>query len=220
MTERTLVLATRSAGKLRELTPLLAQYRWQAVTLDALGVQASAEEDRLEEFDTFEANALAKARYFAARTGRIVVADDSGLVVAALGGRPGVHSKRWSGGSLEGVALDAFNNRFLLERLREAAEQGRTERTAAYLCAAACAWPGGELVVLGRTDGQLLEEPRGSEGFGYDPYFWSNDLRATFAEVDGAAKASVSHRGRAFRTMLNELESFFAMPVDPGPRPG
>ncbi|WP_396204879.1 non-canonical purine NTP pyrophosphatase [Gemmatimonas sp.] len=210
-----LVLATRSAGKLRELGPLVAQHGWRAVTLDMVGVPEVPEEALLEVHDSFEANALAKARWFAAKTGRPVVADDSGLVVAALNGRPGVFSKRWSGSALEGAALDAFNNQFLLERLQEAAAHGRTERTAQYVCAAACVWPEGELVVHGTTSGTLLVAPRGSGGFGYDPYFLSDDLGATFAEVDGAAKARVSHRGRAFGALLTALDARMRACVDP-----
>lgn len=206
---RELVLATRSAGKLRELEPLLAQHGWTAVTLETLGVPATADEDALEAFATFEENALAKARHFATVTGRVVVADDSGLTVDALDGRPGVHSKRWSGSRLEGAALDAFNNAFLQERLAEAEQRGRVSREAAYVCAAACAWPGGERWALGETRGQLLRAPRGDGGFGYDPYFFSYDLEATFAEVERDRKAAVSHRGRAFRALLAELESFF-----------
>lgn len=212
-----LVLATRSAGKLRELGPLLSAHGWSAVTLDAIDCPEDPAEEQLEVHETFEANALAKAIWFAARTGRVVLADDSGLVVDALGGRPGVRSKRWSGSALEGAALDAHNNAFLQDQLRIAHADGHTERTAQYVCAAACAWPGGQLVVSGHTSGVLLDSPRGPGGFGYDPYFLSDDLGATFAEVDGAAKASVSHRGRAFRALFDlmerngELGNYFAV---------
>ena len=219
-TSRELVLATRSAGKLRELEPMLAQHGWSAVTLERLGIPAAEEEEALEVFDTFEGNALAKARYFAALTGRVVVADDSGLAVEALDGRPGVHSKRWSGSALEGAALDAFNNAYLQARLSEAALAGRTSREAAYVCAAACVWPGGQVCVVGETRGRLLHEARGTGGFGYDPYFFSHDLQATFAEVDRDRKAVVSHRGRAFRNLLEELASFFSSAVDPDARSG
>jgi XTP/dITP diphosphohydrolase len=218
--EQTLVMATRSEGKLRELAPLLESHGWTALTLTAVGIPVSPAEEALEVHPTFEENALAKARYFAALTGRLVVADDSGLVVAALGGQPGIHSKRWSGSALEGAALDAYNNAYLQARLAEAAAEGRTGREGAYVCAAACAWRGGEVVVRGETRGRILAESRGVGGFGYDPYFWSDDLSATFAEVEREAKARVSHRGRAFRALFNELESFFAAPVDPGPRQG
>ena len=202
-----LVLATRSAGKLRELGPLLAAHGWRGVTLDMVGVPESKDEELLEVHETFEGNALAKARWFAERTGRPVVADDSGLVVDALDGRPGVMSKRWSGSALEGAALDAFNNQYLQERLQEAAARGRVERAAHYVCAAACVWADGELVERGTTSGTLLVSPRGVGGFGYDPFFYSHDLGATFAEVDGTAKAGVSHRGRAFRALLAALDA-------------
>jgi XTP/dITP diphosphohydrolase len=209
------VLATRSAGKVKELVPLMAAISVPVSTLADLGLPESPDEDALEAFDTFEANALAKARYFAQRTGAIVLADDSGLAVDALGGRPGVHSKRWSGRSdLDGVALDAANNAFLQEALRQAPEEvnGDTapsvppSRRARYVCAAACVWHDGaawrEVVVRGETTGTILTMARGDGGFGYDPYFLSDDLGATFAEVGRDAKARVSHRGRAFAALL------------------
>lgn len=201
------VLATRSMGKVKELVPLLASVGVHVATLADLGVLESSAEDALEAFDTFEANALAKARYFARLTGAIVLADDSGLAVDALGGRPGVHSKRWSGRSdLDGGALDTANNAFLQEALRKAAEAGATSRGARYVCAAACVWRDGdrlrEAVVRGETTGKLLTTERGSGGFGYDPFFLSDDLGSTFAEVDREAKAGVSHRGRAFAALL------------------
>lgn len=209
MPRLTLVLATRSAGKLRELMPLLDAHDCSGETLEAIGVVESVEEDALEAHATFEANALAKARYFAERTGRIVLADDSGLSVDALDGRPGVHSKRWSGrADLSGAALEAENNRFLQAALLEAARFGRDERTARYVCAAAAVGPGGELVVRGETTGALLTAARGDGGFGYDPYFLSDDLGRTFAQVSKAEKAAVSHRGRAFRELLARLDEF------------
>lgn len=197
-----MVLATRSQGKLRELAPLFAEHGWRGITLEDAGLPSSPHEDTLEAFDTFEANALAKARYFAELSGQVVFADDSGLEVEALHGRPGVHSKRWSGVALEGAALDAANNAHLLRALDEATGDGRVSRAAQYVCAAACVWPGGELVVRGVTTGIIGREPRGVGGFGYDPFFVSDDLGATFAEVDRVAKAGVSHRGRAFRALL------------------
>ena len=201
------VLATRSVGKLAELLPLLERHGWRGETLSTLGISESPAEDGLELFDTFEANALAKARYFARLTGRVVLADDSGLEVDALEGRPGVHSKRWSGSPLSGEALDAANNAFLLEQLRAAGALTDGDRTARYVCAAACVWAEGERVVRGTTEGLLLTAPRGMGGFGYDPYFLSADLGRTFAEVDRSEKAAVSHRGRAFRALLDALST-------------
>jgi XTP/dITP diphosphohydrolase len=208
-TSRRVLVATRSAGKLRELVPHLTTHGWSGLTLSDLGLAESPVEDELEVHATFEANALAKARYFAAETGMVVFADDSGLAVDALDGRPGVRSKRWSGrADLSGEALDAANNAFLQLALAEAMRFGRDDRSARYVCAAACVWPGGERVCRGETAGQLLSAPRGQLGFGYDPYFLSDDLGQTFAEVDRDAKAAVSHRGRAFRQLLAELDEF------------
>ena len=217
MPEARVVLATRSAGKLKELVPLLASVGVHVVTLADLGLTESPDEDALESFDTFEENALAKAHYFARLTGAIVLADDSGLSADALDGRPGVHSKRWSGrNDLEGPALDSANNAFLQDALRlaqrdadadvDGARAGSESRRARYVCAAACVWSAGaewrEAVVRGETMGTLLTTARGTGGFGYDPYFLSDDLGATFAEVTREAKATVSHRGRAFSALL------------------
>jgi XTP/dITP diphosphohydrolase len=198
------VLATRSEGKRRELAPLLASAGWDALTLDDMGVPETPEEDALEVFDTFEGNAIAKARWFVSRCGGLpVLADDSGLCVDALDGRPGVHSKRWSGrADLTGAALDAANNAFLLGALAQAAAQGNTSREGAYVCVVAWADDDGVRTARGESRGTLLAAPRGDGGFGYDPYFWSGELRMTFAEATREAKAAVSHRGRALRGLL------------------
>lgn len=208
---RHIVLATRSAGKLRELAPMFEAHGWRALTLHDLDIAESPDEVALEAFDTFEENALAKARWFAERTGRMVVADDSGLSVDALDGGPGVRSKRWSArADLDGLALDAANNAHLQDVLRASAAAGRPTRRAHYVCAAACVWQGGELVRRGETHGTLLDDPRGAGGFGYDPYFLSDDLGVTFAEATRDAKAAVSHRGRAMRALLEALDARFA----------
>ena len=197
-----MILATRSAGKLRELRPLFAAHGIQVVSLAEAGVQESAHEEHLEEFNTFEANALAKARYFFGLTSVPVVADDSGLAVVALAGAPGVMSKRWSGRpDLSGQALDDENNRLLVEQLR-----GVSDRHAGYVCAAAYVDATRELVCRGEPAGVILESPSGSGGFGYDPYFQSAELGKTFGEVSRAAKEAVSHRGRAFRALLGVLD--------------
>jgi len=201
-----LILATRSAGKLAELRPLVVAHGWEIETLADLGVDEVAEEALLEDAETFEENALAKARYFAARTGRAVLADDSGLAVDLLQGRPGVHSKRWSHRpDLEGAALDAENNALLLSTLR-AIGGDPSVRRARYVCAAAFVAGDRSCVVRGETTGRILEAPRGIGGFGYDPLFLSDDLGVTFGEASREAKAAVSHRGRAFRALLDAVE--------------
>lgn len=199
-----LLLATRSLGKLHELGPMLGAYGIRTVTLDSVGVpEDAAAEDGLERFETFEENALAKARYFFERAGRRpTVADDSGLEVVALGGRPGVRTKRWSGRSdLSGRALDAANNAKMLRELT-----GVDDRRARYVCVAAYIDARGERVFRGESAGRILDTPRGTGGFGYDPLFLSDDLGVTFAEATREQKERVSHRGRAFAQLAASLD--------------
>ena len=198
---RPLLLATRSAGKLRELRPLFADAGIEIVDLVAAGIPESPDEDALEAFETFEENALAKARHFHQLSGLPTVADDSGLSVSALGGRPGVQSKRWSGRpDLGGQALDDANNALLLRELA-----GGTDRGARYVCVAAYVDGEREIVRRGEAAGSIVERPVGSGGFGYDPYFLSADLGRTFGEATREEKERVSHRGRAFRALVAAL---------------
>jgi XTP/dITP diphosphohydrolase len=198
------VLATRNQGKLRELRPLFAEAGIAVIDLREAGVAASPDEDALECFTTFEENALAKARWFAERLGGLpVVADDSGLEVAALADAPGVRSKRWSGrADLSGAALDAANNALLVERLR-----GARDRSARFVCAAAWCGDARELVVRGEVRGTIVErdDARGVHGFGYDPLFLSDELGMTLGEATVAQKQAISHRGRAFTELLVRL---------------
>lgn len=199
---RSFVLATRSAGKLRELRPIFEDVGARVLNLADVGVVESPEESAVESFGTFEENALAKARYFFAKCGGLdVIADDSGLVVDALGGEPGVRSKRWSGrADLEGHALDVANNALLLSRLR-----GVSDRRARFVCAAAWCGVEGEAVECGEVAGRIVDTAFGPHGFGYDPHFYSDELGMTLAEASTDQKRSVSHRGRAFDGLLGVL---------------
>lgn len=198
---RAVLVATRSAGKLREIAPMLAEAGWRAIDLDSAGIAESPGEELLETAETFEENALAKARYFAARSRLPVLADDSGLMCDALGGAPGVYSKRWSARpDLSGVALDAANNAHLLAMLR-----GDVTRRARYRCAAAWVDGATEIVAAGETAGRILEAAEGDGGFGYDPLFFSDELAASFGVVSRAEKSRVSHRGRAVRALLQKV---------------
>ena len=206
---RAVVVATRNPGKLRELAPMLAEAGLAATDLASVGIEETAVEEELEQHDTFEGNALAKARHFAALLpGHAVLADDSGLVVEALHGAPGVRSKRWSGRTdLRGRELDAANNERLVREMA-----GVSDREARFVCAAAWVGPGGEgatleVVALGDVRGRILEEPRGTDGFGYDPYFWSAELGRSFGESTREEKARVSHRARAIEALLEALGS-------------
>ena len=192
------LLATRSLGKLFELRPMFSAAEFEVIDLDNAGIAEDASEETLEEFETFEENALAKAKYFRAKSGLVTIADDSGLEVQALGGAPGVRTKRWSGrADLEGRALDVANNDFLLNKLGT-----QSDRRARYVCVAALVDGSGQRTFRGETEGEILTTPRGEGGFGYDPLFLSSDLGITFAEADRAAKEQTSHRGRAFSQLI------------------
>lgn len=217
------LVATRNAGKLIELRPMLREAGYEPVDLVSAGIEEEDAEAGVECHSTFEENALAKARYFAARAGGLpVLADDSGLAVDALHGAPGVHSRRWAmlGGDTEGALTDetAANNARLLREL-----SGVTDRSARFVCAAA--WVDGpagteqgeggggggrkggvlELVRRGEVEGTVLEERRGEGGFGYDPYFYSTELGRGFGEASREEKASVSHRARAVAALLGAV---------------
>ncbi|MHB8837496.1 MAG: non-canonical purine NTP pyrophosphatase [Gemmatimonadaceae bacterium] len=206
------LLATRSEGKRRELEPMLRAHGWDVVDLDHAGLEAdAAAEDALETEPTFEGNALAKARHFHARSGLPTIADDSGLSCDALGGAPGVHSRRWGArDGLHGLALDAENNARLLRELaarRATGAPGSATRAARYVCAAAFVDDAREAVARGETTGRILECAEGSGGFGYDPLFFSDDLGCAFGLVTRAEKARVSHRARAVEELLRKLEA-------------
>ncbi len=199
------LLATRSPDKLREIREILAPTGVQVVSLRELEVPASPEEDAIEAYETFRENALAKARYFALLTGLPTFADDSGLEVDALRGAPGVYTKRFSGRTdLAGKALDQANNQLLLERLARVPAERRGAR---YVCAAAAAFPAGDvLVAVGTTPGIITDAPsHGTGGFGYDPLFFVPELNATFADVSADDKHARSHRARAFRALASAL---------------
>jgi XTP/dITP diphosphohydrolase len=186
-----LVLSTRNAHKLREFEALLAPHRVLPLPGE---VQLPPETG-----ETFEENALVKARVAAAETGKAAVADDSGIAAAALGGRPGVYSARYAG-------QDATDEENLAKLLREVPGDG--DPRVAYVCALAYAEPGGrEHVVVGRCEGTLTHDPRGSGGFGYDPAFVPDDRDdgLTMAELSPADKDAISHRGRAARALLDWL---------------
>jgi XTP/dITP diphosphohydrolase len=201
--EGAILLATRSAGKLRELRPMFSAAGLSVVDLPELGITESADEDELERYPTFEENAMAKARYFHERTRMAVVADDSGLEIAALGGRPGVRSKRWSGrADLSGQALDDANNALLVQSLH-----GVADRRARYVCVAAYVGGDQSLLRRGEAPGVILDEPRGTGGFGYDPYFVLAGAGRTFAELSVSEKEQLSHRGRAFSALIRAIVS-------------
>ena len=208
MSARRFLLATRSTGKLLELREIFSQYGLDIVDLSTARIPETEWEGELEQFETFEENALAKVRYFFDRSGGMpTFADDSGMCVDALGGKPGVHSKRWSGPDLERNALDAANNAKLVAQMRDARLKhgARFTDAARYVAVAAFKDATGEVVQRGEIEGRVLMNPRGTGGFGYDPYFEAPDLGGTFAESSIENTAALSHRSRAFRALLGAL---------------
>jgi len=190
-----LILATRNRGKARELGGLLATLARRLESLEAHpGVLLPAEGDR-----SYAENALAKARAVHAALGAPAIGDDSGLEVDALGGGPGIRSARYAGAE----ATDASNNRLLLERLRGVPA---AERNARFRCVLALVrGEGDELVVSGTCEGSILERPRGSKGFGYDPLFLPRGEAHTFAELPPETKERISHRARAAAALREAL---------------
>jgi XTP/dITP diphosphohydrolase len=206
-----LLVATRSRGKQREAQRLLESSGIEIVFPDQAGVGISSEEELLELHPTFEGNARAKAEYFHRRTGLPTVADDSGLEVFALGGEPGVRSKRWAGQDGPDHVVEKANNEFLLRRLLGAPP---LKRKARYRCVLALV-RGGKLlpeIFEGTCSGTIAEAPSGTGGFGYDPLFLSDELGMTFGEAAPDAKDNVSHRGRAFA----QLRAAILEPREPG----
>ncbi len=202
-----LLVATRNEGKQREASRLLGVAGIEPVFPDEAGLLETQAESVLEIGDTFAANARAKAEHFARRSGLPTVADDSGLEVFALGGAPGVRSKRFAGASGEGLTgtqLDQANNAELLRRLLGAPPLRRRARFRCVLAYYRSPDAIPELVE-GVTGGTIVEEARGGNGFGYDPLFLSDELGKTFAEATGEEKDAVSHRGRAFRALVELL---------------
>lgn len=199
---RSLVLGTTNAGKLRELVDLLAPFAIDCRSLRDLPGAVEVDETGT----TFAENAALKATQQAAALGSWVLAEDSGLVVPALGGAPGVHSARFSGPAPPGerATVDERNNSLLLERL--AAFTAR-DRAAFYACHAALADPTGRIVAVahGECHGEIAPGRRGAGGFGYDPLFIVREYHRTFGELSAAVKAVVSHRARAMRAMLPAL---------------
>jgi XTP/dITP diphosphohydrolase len=186
---QTLVIASHNSGKVREIGELLAPFGVEVISAGTLGLPEPEETGT-----SFAANAELKARAAAAAAGLPALADDSGLAVSALGGDPGIYSARWAGPSKDfAIAMHLVH-----ERIGDAAD-----RTARFVCALALAWPDGECTIFeGTVEGEVVWPPRGSAGFGYDPFFLPANGTLTFGEMDPAAKHAISHRADAFRKLV------------------
>jgi len=197
---KSIVLASGNPGKKAEIEQLLAPFGTRVVTQVELGV-TEAEEPH----ETFLENAMAKARHACFATRLPALADDSGLCVDALGGAPGVHSAYYAGREGSRAERDARNNARLQAELDKSADRG-----AFYVCVLVLMRGPGDpqpLIAEARWHGEIARAPRGSGGFGYDPYFWLKDLGKTAAELAPAEKNRVSHRGQALQKLLELLKS-------------
>jgi XTP/dITP diphosphohydrolase len=184
-----LVIASHNQGKVREIADLLAPFGADVVSAGELGLDEPEETG-----ETFVANAELKARAAAEASGFPALSDDSGLVVPALGGAPGIHSARW-GGEGRDFAL-------AMGKVEEALA-GKTDRRAHFVCALSLCWPeGGCATFEGTVHGTLVWPPRGRRGFGYDPIFMADGHTVTFGEMEPAAKHAISHRADAFRKLI------------------
>ena len=191
-----LLIATHNRGKLREFAEIFAGLPFELLTLDDVGITHDVEETG----ETFEENARLKALTYAAQSGLLALADDSGLEVDALGGEPGVYSKRYAG---EGKS-DAERNAYLLDKMRDVPQ---AERTARFHCVIVIANPQGETWTSdGVCQGEIAFDSRGSNGFGYDPIFIVREANMRMAELPSARKNQISHRGRAAVGARHELE--------------
>lgn len=188
-----IVLATSNKNKLKEIQEILKDFPVAIKSLSDFGPMPEAVEDG----ETFDDNAYKKALHYAKVLGVPCLADDSGLVVDALDGRPGVYSARYSGPE----ATDWKNCEKLLGEM-----EGQTNRSAHFVCVLSLATPAGPALTWeGRCNGELIAERRGEAGFGYDPIFFSPDLGKTFAEASMAEKSAISHRGRALADLAAEF---------------
>ena len=193
-----IVLASQNKKKISELRAILSSMLdgedIEVITLKDAGVDTAIEENG----STFDENALIKAKV-AASTGMIGVADDSGLVVEALGGAPGIYSARYAGEH----GNDKANNAKLLRELAD-----KTDRSAYFACSIACAFPDGSepIIVQGKIDGEILFAERGEGGFGYDPLFWVESHQKTMAEMTAEEKNSISHRANALAKFSAEFK--------------
>ncbi len=188
LTDDRLVIASHNQGKVEEISALLMPFRIAALSAASLGIPEPEETG-----NSFEANAALKAGAAARASGLPALADDSGLVVPALGGAPGIYSARWAGPTKD--------FRIAMERVHR--ELGGQDRSAFFVAMLALAWPEGDLELFrGEVAGALVWPPRGERGFGYDPMFVPEGGRATFGEVEPAQKHRISHRARAFAKLV------------------
>lgn len=194
--ERTIIFATGNEGKMHEIRQILGDMDVKILSMKEAGITV----DIIEDGATFEENAIIKAKAIAAMTDNIVLADDSGLEIDYLNKEPGIYSARYMG---ENTSYDVKNANFL-SRLEGVEDEKRTAR---FVCAIAAVLPGGEMLTAeGIIEGRIAYEPKGENGFGFDPIFYLPEYGCTTAQLSEEEKNSISHRGRALRAMKQKLE--------------
>ncbi|MCH5250963.1 MAG: XTP/dITP diphosphatase [Lachnospiraceae bacterium] len=194
--ERVIVFATGNEGKMHEIRQILGDMDVKVLSMKEAGITA----DIIEDGTTFEENAIIKAKAIAAMTDHIVLADDSGLEIDYLNKEPGIYSARYMG---ENTSYD-IKNANLIGRLEGVEDENRTAR---FVCAIAAVLPDGELLTAqGTVEGRIAYEPKGENGFGFDPIFYLPEYGCTTAQLSEEEKNAISHRGRALRSMKQKLE--------------
>lgn len=195
---RKIVFATGNQGKMKEIRMILADLPYEVCSLKDMGIDIDIEENGT----TFEENAIIKAKTIMEMTGEMVLADDSGLEVDYLGKAPGIYSARYLG---EDTSYD-IKNRHIINQLEEAKPE---ERTARFVCAIACAMPDGTIMTTrGTIEGEIGLEPKGTNGFGYDPIFYLPEYGCMTAELSSEIKNKISHRGKALEKMKEQLVKY------------
>ena len=193
------ILASQNQHKLVELSAILSQLGFEIALESEYGLHVDVDETGT----TFEENSLLKAEAVMKASGMPVLADDSGLMVDALDGAPGVYSARYGHKS-----SDAERIAYLLENLKDVPAE---RRTAKFVCVITCRWPDGRRIVArGECPGQILFAPKGTGGFGYDPVFYLPELEKTYAELAPEEKNAISHRGNALKILKEELRNYYA----------
>ncbi|KNY27124.1 XTP/dITP diphosphatase [Pseudobacteroides cellulosolvens] len=190
------IVATKNKGKINEISEILKDFPYEVLSMESVGINLDIEETG----STFEENALIKAREINRITGEIVMADDSGLEVDFLNGAPGIYSARFAGEN----ATDEEKNKKLLNMLNDVPFDKRGAR---FVCVIAVVFPDGtSFTVKGTCEGYISHEPKGANGFGYDPIFYVPEYQMTTAQMASEMKHMISHRGKALRLMVNELQ--------------
>ncbi|MBO9130534.1 XTP/dITP diphosphatase [Bacillus sp. 165] len=198
---KTVVIATKNLGKVREFASLFEKYELQVKSLHDFPYIEEIEETGT----TFEENAILKAESLCKQLEEIVIADDSGLIVDALNGKPGVRSARFAGEQKD----DQANIQKVLEELKDV---DKAKRTARFYCALAVAFPEEDkktVIVNGTCEGKIIDQPRGENGFGYDPIFYIEEMKNTMAELTKEEKNKISHRARALRKLEEKIPQWF-----------